>query len=605
MDTYPSYLNAIIRRAGCFGRSADDPLVPEKNFPHLHHAARSTITDGYSHQSTVGGEGKNVPFVSVEEIFRLALPAGTVVLAGRDGLDRDVSWAATLRVRPPVLPSLRGGELVLLSAQSLQQLDPPVPFEALVQRLSERGVSGLLVLGDVTPEALRTADARNIPILALPSGVNLNELESFVTRTITERRAELYRQGMRIQRTLATLAIEGQGLAGIVRGLSDLLGKAVVLESEIFEPRALSGQGALEKEALLQLLADTAGGRSYDFSPTQLASSDPPTVHWSLGRRGLGLLVSPVLVRGQVVGYLSAIGAEGEWSSLDRLGVAHGASACALELAKERAVLEAENRLRGSFLDQLLSGSVIEPEEVAARARYLGWNLGSAYIVAIFRLDEAVDVAVRPDDDMDKMLRIVRGEILRWSPGALLQDKSDSITALYSLTENQTAAQVRTAIEQCRRGASARLNGARVSAGVGRLSGTLVDIPSSRGEALQALAIAQGLFGGDCSADFSELGVYRLLFPLKGRKELSEFYTEVLGPLLDYDQKHDSELLKTLESFFTCQGSLQKTAEELFLHRNTLAYRLRRIEELTGLDLSDLENRFQFQLALKIRRVLV
>lgn len=544
-----------------------------------------------------------MPFVSVEEIFRLALPAGTVVLAGRDGLDRDVSWATTLRVRPPVLPSLRGGELVLLSAQSLQQLDPPVPFEALVQRLSERGVSGLIVVGEPSPEGLRTADDRSLPILALPPGVNLNELESFVTRTITERRAELYRHGMKIQRTLAALAIEGQGLTGIVKGLSDLLGKAIVLESEIFELRAHAGQGALDRDGLIKLLADTADGRRYEFSPTQLASPDPPVIHWSLGRRGLSLLVSPVLVRGQVVGYLSAVGAEGEWSSVDRLGVAHGASACALELAKERAVLEAENRLRGSFLEQLLSGSTVDPQEVEARARYLGWSLGSAYVVAIFRVD-AGEGAPPGADDLDKALRVVRGEILCWSPGTLLQDKGDSITALYSVGEEQTAAHVRTAIEQSRRNASSRLNGSRVSAGIGRLSSTLVDIPSSRSEALQALAIAQGLFGGDCIADFAELGVYRILFPLKGRKELAEFYTEVVGPLLDYDRKHDSELLKTLESFFACQGSLQKTAEELFLHRNTLSYRLRRIEELSGLDLGDLEDRFQLQLALKIRRVL-
>ena len=84
---------------------------------------------------------------------------------------------------------------------------------------------------------------------------------------------------------------------------------------------------------------------------------------------------------------------------------------------------------------------------------------------------------------------------------------------------------------------------------------------------------------------------------------LEGFRDEYLGPIEEYDARHAAELIETLEGFFTCNGNHAKAAEMLHLHRNTLLYRLERIEALTGRDLADAETRLSLQLALKIRRV--
>jgi PucR family transcriptional regulator, purine catabolism regulatory protein len=94
-----------------------------------------------------------------------------------------------------------------------------------------------------------------------------------------------------------------------------------------------------------------------------------------------------------------------------------------------------------------------------------------------------------------------------------------------------------------------------------------------------------------------------LLAQLQGTAELRSFQQETLGELIDYDEKSGSQLLPTLEAFFTSNGNLSKTAEMLFVHRNTLMYRLKRIEELTGATLDDPEVRFDLQLALKMYHV--
>ena len=104
--------------------------------------------------------------------------------------------------------------------------------------------------------------------------------------------------------------------------------------------------------------------------------------------------------------------------------------------------------------------------------------------------------------------------------------------------------------------------------------------------------------------DFSDLGVYRLLLLLRESPELWDFYRTNLSGLAEYDQKQGNELLKTLEAFFASLGNLARTSEVLHVHRNTLLYRLKRIQEITGMDLDNAEDRLALWLSLKAHRVL-
>jgi purine catabolism regulator len=141
------------------------------------------------------------------------------------------------------------------------------------------------------------------------------------------------------------------------------------------------------------------------------------------------------------------------------------------------------------------------------------------------------------------------------------------------------------------------------SCGIGRVAKNLPGIPHSFREAQQALEIGRRLFGEGKLHSFARLGVYRLLFYLDGHEELTDFYQETLGPLLHHDARNDGMLIETLEGFFRCNGNLSETARTMHLHRNSLLYRLGRIEELLGRSLEDPELRLSLQIALKIHHV--
>jgi sugar diacid utilization regulator len=154
----------------------------------------------------------------------------------------------------------------------------------------------------------------------------------------------------------------------------------------------------------------------------------------------------------------------------------------------------------------------------------------------------------------------------------------------------------RSAVQQ----ASALLPAWRVTVGVGGPCGTASAIARSYAQARRALETAQR-FGhqGDVVA-FEDLGVYRLLFHVTDPAELRGYLDQVLGPLIDYDQRHNADFVHTLATFLAYNGNLQATARDLSLHVNSVAYRMQRIQSIARLDLEQSEDRLLAQVALKI-----
>ena len=158
-------------------------------------------------------------------------------------------------------------------------------------------------------------------------------------------------------------------------------------------------------------------------------------------------------------------------------------------------------------------------------------------------------------------------------------------------------------LQEAVRAIGARL-GEPVSAGLSRLASGPEAIPGGYREAQGALTLGVRLFGPGRVTSYGDLGVYRLLLTLERSSELTGFYEEMLGRLEANDKRGDGELVRTLEAYFASKNSPTEAAERLHVHRNTLLYRLRRIQTITGLDLDDPETRLALHLALRVGQVL-
>ncbi|MEM6283343.1 MAG: helix-turn-helix domain-containing protein, partial [Chloroflexota bacterium] len=143
-----------------------------------------------------------------------------------------------------------------------------------------------------------------------------------------------------------------------------------------------------------------------------------------------------------------------------------------------------------------------------------------------------------------------------------------------------------------------------VAIGLGQAAREISAWRNSYRDAAQALDLAIRL-QTDTPLYIGNLGVYQLIMSLSDREKLVEFKENTLRKLEDYDMRNHADLIKTLEAFFNCHGNLSQTAEQLIVHRNTLLYRMNRINQIAEIDLNRPETRLALHLALTIRRLMM
>jgi purine catabolism regulator len=337
-----------------------------------------------------------------------------------------------------------------------------------------------------------------------------------------------------------------------------------------------------------------------------------PLTDEALRQQGLMRVVEPILIRHEVVGYLSLVGNESDFDYLERIILGQVTPILALEFARERERSEVESRYQVEAFTDVLQGHYQHPDEMLARVRMLGYDLTVPQGVVIFESSPS-DTDVPSERALASWSRRVRDELTRAWSGCWVMNELRRVVALLPLsaTNGDDERDGETAVFSRIERVHARIQSNKgndpnfplYSCGIGRVAKNLQSIPQSFREAQQALEIGRRLFGEDKLHSFARLGVYRLLFYLDGQSELTDFYQETLGPLLHQDARNEGALIETLEGFFRCNGNLSETARTMHLHRNSLLYRLGRIEELLGRSLEDPELRLSLQIALKIHHV--
>jgi purine catabolism regulator len=496
-------------------------------------------------------------------------------VAGGAGLLHQVTWVATPRATLPAFVNLRGGELALISVAAVHALDDRLTLANLVERLAPVPISAIAALGDVPDAARGAADAARMPLLSLPEGADLREVEREVQRLIGDYEAQVDRRAAQLGNLLTQRSLAGVGLQGLLETLAERTGQGVACYTTTGELRAMKARGP--SRVALQTLRPTAPGAA-----THLGQS---------------IWAQPLGAGGERLGFLALAGEKlDDW---DRQAAQQGAAALALELAKEQAVLAAEDRLRGDFVQMVLAGPPADGEALLRRAQELGYDLRRPHVALLCSIGKADEpAAARAAGAVGAALTALgmNAPTMRRADGVLCylplveagQRPRDVAEQLYSRLAAEPAA-----------GASVVLTMA-----IGKEAANVAGWPRSLREAEQALVLGRQLLGANRVLDFSDLGVYRLLVLLRESPELWDFYRVTLAALADYDHKQGAELLKTLEAFFANLGNLARTAEALHVHRNTLLYRLDRIGEISGLNIDNAEDRLALWLALKAHPVL-
>jgi sugar diacid utilization regulator len=367
-----------------------------------------------------------------------------------------------------------------------------------------------------------------------------------------------------------TEAVEsGAGLPEVVRAASKALDASLAVTDATGAAIAVAARSSADERSLL------AGGEGVTSLPLRVADTVVGTLHMRARAEP-----SP-LVRRLLVTMIA--------SEVERVR--------APDLASETAAAE--------LLRFALGGEPASREDILARAREVSIELHDGASVIVARAHPHVPT----EEGWRARARAVAERGARAAAPRAIAALSEregaggvEILLLVPGSDEQLATR---AGDGVLREMQSALSGYTFAVGRSRLAAHPADLRRAGGEALLAANVAEGEAQEGVLA-FEQTGAYRLLLGsmTENPAELQRFYSETVEPLVAYDEQYETELLQTLERFLEADGNVAGTAQRLFTHRHTVYYRLERVRELTGLDVSSSDGREKLSLGLKAMRVL-
>ena len=482
-----------------------------------------------------------------------------------DAAGRGVSWAVTVRTSPPLLPPLRGDELIVLSRRVLEHIEETqlVTREQLLDMLRDQRISAVLTEPSFTESPLEA-----LPVVTMPAPFP-PDAEGTLNRLLTERRAELYRLGNELSRRLSQATMDPRGVEGILDAAAEIGNRSIILQHADGGVIAASGRDTPRPASSDEIRqASEAGSESVAITGEDLER----------------LIVRVPSTPEQA--FLSISAAPGTLTEVDRLTLEQTAGTAAIVMAKS---LPANPRsAREESVAELVEGRLGSDDAMIARARVLGIEPGRTfYVCALER---------RTVDDRDRTTeRLIGG--FRDADAAAVGDITAYLVSEPDYVEFQRRLQHLT-------GAA---NEHPVSAAISEPVRGVTGAPEALRQARYALGLIKGgVLDGPvvrCES-LEDIGVYGLLYQLAGTPAMAEFRTRVLGELEAYDQRRGTELVETLRAYLSTGGSLSEAAANLSVHRNTLSYRINRIAALSGWDLNRPDHRMLLNMALLCRDIM-
>ena len=534
------------------------------------------------------------------------LPLGDLIrdldvrlVAGEAGLENAVRWVHISELEDPT-PWLSGGELLLTTGMGLLDAERQ---RAFVRRLAEHGLVGLgLGTGfahETVPEPLREEAAElGFPLLEVPYDVPFIAVtEKAASHLVNEHYAVLQR-ALSAHERLERIVLSERGLDGVAEALAALIGgPAMIFDARGAELVRRSHRRPLTDETVEELRAEL-GARIRDGARRDYGPSG------ELEGRALALPVVRTPPNGAPasvdVPHAWLVGAKdaGALTEFDRLTLHQAVTIVALELLRRRVADDTERRLAGDLLTALVSGELTGADLVR---RLEPFGLGEYVGVLVLQPPRASRAEVE-----EALTAAVRDE----APGGLAAGTGSYSCALLPHTRGVEDDAFRLA-ERVRARVSREV-GAELPAGAGRAA-PAAELRRAFHEArcaLEARALAGGSdestngSGPPLLATYRDLGSFQLLLSLQDDDALRLFCDSILSPIEEGEGAYGGELMRSLESFIECNGQWEKAARQLYCHRHTLRYRIRRVEELTGRSLDSARDRIDFWLALRGRELI-
>jgi PucR family transcriptional regulator, purine catabolism regulatory protein len=542
------------------------------------------------------------PVITIREALNFPVFSGSKLVAGQQGIDNAISWVHIVDIPEANYEWQRRGVLLLTAGYGLR--DDRARQTMLIPTLVKQGFAGMVLATgyyfEKTPQVIReTADKLNFPVIEAPRSILFIEVTEAILERLVNRQYRQLQQASAISEQLTELVLQGANLQELAATLARLIDRSVTIEDATFRVIANAEAGPID-EARRESVA--RGRTSPELAQrlldagiySRLLDAMGPVYLPPMPETGLEMerLVAPIIVDREIYGYIWIIVNGKPLTELDTRAITHSATVAALMLFKDRAVRRAAEALRGDLLERLLEG----PDNTT----YFGDQAQKAH----FRADRPQQVlAILPQLSSGGTDRTLLTGIENWLAergiNTLSARRGSHLVLVLEVGREIKGEHVAGDIFD-----SFNHPGSRILVGVGRVctpddmrSGCLI---RSYQQAHEAIRIGQAGGREDGVMVFEELGLLHWLYHLPPQVIHDNKYLNAISLINAYDHERNAELLKTLGCFLENNGSLVETAEQLYIHRNTILHRLERIRSICRMDMRSAWERLNLYAALKV-----
>lgn len=262
-----------------------------------------------------------------------------------------------------------------------------------------------------------------------------------------------------------------------------------------------------------------------------------------------------------------------------------------------------------SFMNELIFGKDVIKDETISRAIKYGYNIEKNYYAMVVNIDDFNEYLQTNNIEKEQKIIEIKQHVLRiidivmkkYNKKYMYVTQSDSFYLMIEVDKSFSHVDfINEIARSINEEVSKNINNLTVSIGIGEKACTLSEFRSAVLEAKNAMEISKRLYGENIIGDCRKIGVYKLFFGIENQDIMIKLYNEKLGKLKGYEKNASNELLNSLEVYIDENRNIGHAAERLFIHRNTMKYRINKIEEILECDLKDDKTMFYIMLCIKI-----
>lgn len=510
------------------------------------------------------------------------------ILGGKEGLDRQIK-GVTIIEAPDIVKFINGGEVLLTGLYAFRSCSVE-EFQKYINELTKKSVSALIMKrgrkvenADIKIELLlEFANTHGIPVLEVPFEISFRDIMSRIMERLFNEEVTRLKYFKTTHDNFAALALSPDSGNRGADNILDVLAKLIHNPVAVFNQN-LSCLAATEDAARVLTISEDAR----TFEPGIYSSY---TYLRQEGEEPQCLIQVKMSFRGKI--YLVVTERNQALDVMDFIEAESAITALRFEFSRQYAVTELEKKFQNDIMHNILNGKIHSIGELQKNTTLLGVDINGSYRVIVFGM---ANESMTKGDFKAKVkdTNVLSQAIVHYIKDAKIQNDLDKIVVIQAVDKEQTQEEYRREIkkivESVQEDVSMHNKHLKVKAGVGKVVDGIIHLPESFKEANEAFMFVD--VAGELSEEgspqamlFSDLGIFKLLCQLEDPSMLLEYVPEGLQKLYNYKKPQRDDLIVTLKTYLDRNQNLSKTAQELYVHYKTAAYRIEKITKITGID---------------------